>query len=316
MTFTVPTFNWTGTTGSSATGFNSGGSTGTTSTSTSTSPATGTTQADSSAKAVIDGALGQYGLSSLSSWAWTKWQNGESIDQIMLELRATPEYKTRFPAMDALAKSGHAISESSYIQYESSASQIFKAAGLPSGFYDSPDDFAKFLTNNVALPELQTRVQDYQNLVFKEPPEVLQAWRDLYGMSMGDALAYYIDPTKALPLIEQKNNAAIAAGWSQEAGFGQLNQAQAEQVGNMGLSDIQLAQQFGKLGQESQIFNPLVGTSENAISRDTAIGATFGANAQDQAEIDARQRARLATFAGGGGVATTQTGATGAGAAR
>src|SRR6185369_15952084 len=38
--------------------------------------------ADSSAKAIIDTALSQYGLSTLSAWAWSKWQSGEGIDQI------------------------------------------------------------------------------------------------------------------------------------------------------------------------------------------------------------------------------------------
>jgi len=136
-----------------------------------------------SAKAIIDKALGDYGLSTLSTWAWQKWQAGESIDQIMLELRSTPEYGQRFPAMKTLGDRGQAISEAQYINYEQSATSIFKAAGLPANFYDQPDDFANFLTNNVALPELQSRVQAYQSAAFSAPQEVRDALQSMYGVS-------------------------------------------------------------------------------------------------------------------------------------
>jgi hypothetical protein len=279
-------------------------------------PPGGSSVADSSARAIIDGALGQYGLSSLSNWAWSKWQGGESIDQIMLELRGTPEYKTRFPAMEALSQRGHAISEAQYINYEQSASAVFKAAGLPSGFYDSPDDFAGFLTNDVALPELQDRVQKYQTLLYQEPPEVLDAWQNLYGMSQGDALAYYIDPTKALPLIQQKNAAAQAAGWSNVTGFGGLGVGQAEAIGKLGLTEDALRQQFGDLANLNGLYQGLQGTGEGDIGSQTAINAGFFGDSQAKAEIEKRKQERLATFSGGGSVATTQQGASGAGVAR
>lgn len=279
-------------------------------------PPTNTGVADSSARAIIDGALGQYGLQSLSTWAWSKWQAGESIDQIMLELRATPEYKARFPAMDVLSKEGRAITEAQYINYEQSAASIFKAAGLPSGFYDQPDDFAKFLTADIALPELQNRVQMYQTVAFSQPPEVLQAWHDLYGLSGGDLTAFFIDPTRAEPLIQQKYSSAQAAGWANRTGFGSLTQQQAESVGTLGLTDQQIQQGFGDLGTLKPLLGTLQGSGETAITTDQALLAEFGQNAPDQALIAARKAGRLAAFQAGGGVATSQQGAVGAGAAR
>lgn len=281
-----------------------------------TAPDPGTTQADSSAKALISGTLGTYGLSSLADWAWSKWQNGESIDQIMLELRQTPEYNTRFPAMDALSKSGRAISEAQYINYEQSAASIFKAAGLPANFYDGPEDFAAFLTNDIALPELQQRVQAYQSAAFSAPQAVRDELQNLYGVTPGELTAFFIDPDKALPLIQNRYAAAQAAGYSDITGFGPLSQSQAEMVGNLGLSDTQLTQQFGTLAALNPLFNGLQGTTEADISKQTALEAGFEGNAADQAAIEARKSQRLGTFQGGGGVATTQQGAVGAGAAR
>ena len=93
---------------------------------------------DASAMAQINGFLGAYGLADLGAWAWAKWQNNESVDQIMLELRSTPQYKTRFPAMDELSRQGRAINETDYIGYESTVRQLIRAAGLPAGMYDTP----------------------------------------------------------------------------------------------------------------------------------------------------------------------------------
>lgn len=281
-----------------------------------TTPPTGTTQADSSAKAIIDGALGQYGLSTLSSWAWAKWQAGESIDQIMLELRATPEYKARFPAMETLAQRGQAISEAQYINYEQSASAIFKAAGLPANFYDQPSDFASFLTNNVALPELQSRVQAYQAAAFSAPQAVRDELQNLYGVTPGELTAFFIDPEKALPLVQQRYAAAQAAGYSDISGFGGLTQSQAEMVGNLGLTESQLSSQFGNLATLNPLFTGLQGTTETNIGKDVALGAAFQNNAVDTAAVEARKAQRLAEFAGGGQVATTSQGAVGAGVAR
>lgn len=272
-------------------------------------------QAQSSARAIIDGALGQYGLQSLSTWAWGKYLANESIDQIMLELRQTPEYKTRFPAMETLAQSGHAISEAQYIDYETGASNIFKANGLPSSFYDQPQDFAQFLTNNVALPELQTRVQMYRDAAFNTPPEIRQHLQDFYGVSPGELTAFFIDPDKALPLITQRYNAATAAGYATTTGYGPVTQSEAERVAQFGLSAGQLQAGFGRLAGESELFNPLLGTTDQGVGRAQGLNAEFGQNAADQVAIESERANRLATFKGGGGFAETAKGVVGVGSA-
>lgn len=275
-----------------------------------------TSDADKSAKGLINSTLATYGLSSLAEWAWGKWTAGESIDQIMLELRDTPEYNARFPAMKQLSQQGHALSEAQYIAYEESAAQAMKAAGLPAGFYDSPADYAGFLTNNVSISELTQRLNDYQTIAFSSPQAVRDELQTLYGVTPGELTAFFIDPTKAEPLIHQRFAAAQAAGYSDVTGFGKLNVSQAETVGNLGLSEGQLSQGFGQLASENEWWTPLVGNQgEQAISKDVAIGAQFENNAADQSIINQRKGSRISPFAGGGGVAQNQRGAVGAGKA-
>ena len=194
-------------------------------------------------------------------------------------------------------------------------SRSLKPQDCPQGFYDTPDDFTKLITNNVAPTEYQQRVNDYQQIAYQAPQAVRDQLQNLYGVSPGELTAFFIDPDKALPVIQQRFNAAQAAGAAQTTGFGQLTQAQAEMVGNQGLTQDQLNSGFNKLGTDNPLFNPLTGTTEGAISTDTALNAQFNQNADDQRTIQQRQDERLAAFKGSDQFAQGKTGAAGIGTA-
>lgn len=280
-------------------------------------PTSNLTADQQSAKALIDEQLGQYGLASLGSFAWNEFLNGTPISQIMLDIRGTPEYKARFPAMQALAQAGHAINEQTYIDYERNATSLMVAAGLPSGFYDQPDDFTALLTGNVALPELKTRLDAYQTLAFQSPPEVRQAMQDFYGVSADGMLtAFMIDPERALPIIQKDVAAAQAGGYAQSTGYGALTREQAEGLAALGLNPDQYQTGFGNLAKQQQAIQGLPGQGLSPISTDTALAAQFGGNAAAQQEIENRQLQLLAPNKAGGQVATSQQGAVGAGVAQ
>lgn len=291
---------------------------GTTSQPGTTGPVQGGLTADQqSARALINDTLGQYGLASLGDFAWKEFLSGTPISQIMLDIRNTPEYKTRFPAMDALAKAGHAITESAYIDYEKSATSLMRSYGLPTGFYDQPDDFTALLSSQVALPELKSRLDAYQTAAFRSPPEVRQALQDFYGVN-GDGMltAFFIDPDRALPIVEKDLSAAQAGGYAKSTGFGGLTRDQAEGLAALGLDPNAYQTGFGNLAAQRQALQGLPGWDQPAISTDTALAAQFGGNTEAQQLIENRQLDLLAPNKAGGQVATTQQGAVGAGAAR
>jgi hypothetical protein len=275
-----------------------------------------TPTADQSARGIIQDTLDSYGLGSLGTFAWNEYLAGTPISQILLDIRKTPEYAARFPAMASLAKSGHAITEQQYIDYERTATQLMTAAGLPSGFYDQPDDFAKLLASNISPAELQTRLQSYQQAVYQSPPEVRAALQQYYGVTDGQLTAFFIDPDKALPLIQRDLGAAQAGGTAAQTGYGAITQQQAEGLAALGLTQSQLQGGFGNLANLSQVLNGLPGQGTNPIGTDTALSAQFGGNVAAQQEIEARQADLLDPFKAGGGVATTSQGAVGAGVAR
>ena len=195
-------------------------------------------------------------------------------------------------------------------------SQLFQSAGLPKGFYDQPDDFTNFLLNNVALPELQSRVDLYTNITMQQPREVRQALQDMYGITPGEMIAYFIDPNRALPLIQQRVNASQAAGMAQITGYGTLTQNEAERVASYGVSEPQEQQGFSQLAQMGQIFNPLIGRTGDAIDRAAQLSAAFGQGAGDIATIEQKRRQLLAEYQGGGDFAASQKGLSGIGTAQ
>lgn len=260
------------------------------------------TSDQSSAKAIITDTLDQYGLGSLATNAWNMYLAGESTDQVMLEIRGTPEYKQRFPGMAALAASGHAITETDYINLENKYTAVLRQAGMPAGFYDTPDDFATFIGKQVSPDELTSRLNDATALTYTLPPEVRANLGRLYGMSIGDITAHFLDPDVAQPLLHQQFLSAGAAAGAQLSGYGNLTASEAQQVALSGADFGQSLQGFGQLAGESQLFTPLAGNQgESAISEQDQLAAQFGGNANAQRRIQQRAAQRVAVFNEGGG---------------
>lgn len=269
-----------------------------------------------SAQAIIQAQMRALGLAALGTWAWNAYKNGMSLEQIFLEMRNTDEYKARFPAMAALAKQGRAISEAEYIDYERTIAGMFHAAGLPKGFYDRPDDFATLIAGNVSPAEVGERVQLATTAVYQSDPATRAELQRLYGISGGELTAYWLDPNKALPLLQQRLIAGQVAGASQRSGFGALTLREAETLGKLGVTPDQAIQGFGALYENRQLMEALPGERGlRTIGRTEQFGAVFQGEADTQAEIERRRRLRQGQFEGGTAFAESREGYAGLGVA-
>lgn len=265
-----------------------------------------------SAKDVIKQELDQWGLSGLTDMAWNLITNGASSAEVIAQIRGTDEYKQRFKGNIERAANGLSpLSEADYLAYEDQARQVLKTAGFPKGFYDQPDDFAKLIGGDVSPSELKDRADEGHYLQTQAPAEVKAALKQFYGIGDADIAAYLLDPDRAITAIQTQVGAATAAGTAQRAGYaGVLNRMQAEQLGQMGLSQAQLQAGFGDLASKNFLLQGFGG--EEGISQDQALSAEFAGNADAQAAMTRRQRARLAGFSGGQ-FAASQKGLAGAG---
>lgn len=267
--------------------------------------------ADEGAQAAIRRVLSEYGLSSLGDWAWGQFLTGSPIEQIMLDMRNTTEYKTRFPAMSTLSGRGRSMTEAEYIAYERQATGMFRAAGMPPGFYDSPEDFANLIGNEVSVNELQQRVSNaYTQLAFA-PTVVKDAFASFYGPGSDGALAAYIlDPGKAMPAIERQVAAAKFAGTGMGFGF-EVNRGFSEDMATYGLADPTAG--FARAAQTRALEIETIGETAvgSNITQEDYLAGSFGVKSDEPTRR--RLEERVSAFSGSGGTAVTSTGAVGLG---
>ena len=112
-----------------------------------------------------------YGLNALAPKIKEFVQQGFTPDTVTLKLQETPEYKQRFIGNESRRKSGLSVlSPKEYLATEDAYRQIMRSTGLPKGFYDSPDDFSKFIESDVSPTELKQRVDLAQTAIDNPDP--------------------------------------------------------------------------------------------------------------------------------------------------
>lgn len=250
-------------------------------------------QRKTNAIAVIRGVLSQYGLESLYSKIVEYVQNGYDADAVMALIRTTPEYKQRFPAMDALAKKGRAISEAEYINYEQTASGLERRYGLPGGMLMGK--VTDLLSNEVSATELNDRVVLASAASIQAPQDLRDTFQRFYGIDQGGLTAYFLDPTVATPLLEKRYGTAIIGREAAAQGVG-LDVYGAENLQSLGITQEQARQGFGEVAGARE----LTTGRGDVVSQGELISGTFGQSQEAQRAIERARGGRTARFQGGG----------------
>ena len=135
--------------------------------------------------------------------------------------------------------------------------------------------------------------------------------RRLYGVDDSMLAAYFLDPAKATPmLLRQANAAQIAAEGTLQAEQ-QISAMTAEELAVAGVTQQVAREGFQRIAAAEELFVPLPGTTEQAITQEEQIAGVFGTSAAAQQRIRQRSRERQAAFEAGGrfaGQGTTVTG--------
>lgn len=272
-----------------------------------------TDQNNKNALDYLTGILDTYGLGDMAGWAWGEVLAGRTAQQILLDLRQTPQFKAAFPEIDLRAKAGLApMSPGDIVNYRNGAAQMMREAGLPQGFYDSPSDFTNLIVGNVSLNELSNRVQLARQAVY-EIPQQARDYLGQLGLGTGDLTAQFLDPNTAEPLLERKMQAAQIGGQAQTSGWGNLAPDAALGLAAQGITPDQARSGFQTLGMEKQLFSALPNEATTGINQDQQLAAEFGGNAQAQQAIEQQRQRRLSAFSGGGGFTQSASGFAGVG---
>lgn len=256
----------------------------------------------------MKGVLEQMGMMSLYNRVVNFVKEGYEPDAVMVLIRTTPEYKQRFPAMEALAAKGRAISEAEYISYEQTAAGLERRYGLPQGMLMS--SVTQLLTNEVSASELNDRVLLASAASIQAPREVKDTFRQYYGIDEGGMTAYFLDPNKATPLLEKQYAASLIGTEATRQGVG-LNVFGAENLQSLGITQEQARTGFGNVAAA----RGLTEGRGDIVTEETLIQGQVAGNEQAQKEIERAAMGRLGRFQGGGEFLQTQQGVVGLGSA-
>jgi hypothetical protein len=202
-----------------------------------------------SASQLMADTLNAWGLSSLLPHLQEYLNKGYNQDTIALALQDTQEWKTRFAGNELRRKAGLSVlNPAQYIAVEEQYHQIMSTYGLPSKFYDSQDDFTKFIGGDVSPTELEQRVKIASDTWMNADPETKKAWQQYYHLTDGDAVASILDQNVALPVLQQR---AAAVGIGAAAGQQGLtvDKTRAERFAEFGVSLDQARKAYGDIAQ-------------------------------------------------------------------
>jgi hypothetical protein len=261
--------------------------------------------------AVIDSVravFAQYGLSSLGDKIVQYAKSGMSADAIAIALRSTPEYKQRFPAMEALASKGRALSEAEYIEYERTAGQLEQRYGFPPGLLSN--SVTDLLTEEVSAAELNDRAILASAAAIEAPEDLRTQMTEFYGIDQGGLAAYFLDPDRALPLLEKQYASGVIGTEARRQGVS-IDVGGAESLQGFGVSQEQARAGFGEVAR----MGAFTQGRGDVVSQQQLIAGTFQQDEQALQNIERAQRARTGRFQEGGGFATSQQGVSGLGTA-
>ena len=270
-----------------------------------------------SAKEIIADILESYGLGNLVDQAWEMLIEMDSPDAntVARQLRRTEEFQERFKGMQLRSENGHAaISPAEYVALERAYKQTMMAAGLPPNFYDSSDDLAEFIGNDVAQAEFTQRVSLAAEAARSVDPNLKTQLQSMYGVGIendGELVAYFLDPDRAVDVIEQRlqlEAAGLSAAALGTMGTG-LTRETAERLADMNVQGREVTQRFA--GQRA-LTQRLLG-EDAAMTTDEFAAASFGLDSESTTELARLREQREQRGRRQSGALTTATGVVGFG---
>jgi hypothetical protein len=268
---------------------------------------------------------------SVDGWISDGWADGYDGGEKMLMLFRTSDttkniYQKRFPGMQALSARGQAISEGEYIELERSYRNVLSASNLPKQYYDSFDDYGRFIAGGVSAAEVEGRIVAARSAM---NPLIARELQDYYGIGEDKALAFLLGVTdeKGLMLDAQKearNQQTIRdisrniqiGGLAEGAGF-RMGLSESSALAGTSLGQTidpfdqrtaaQLEGTFAQARRTANRENVLAGIDQEAYTEQDTLLASFG---DDQKRLASERRARRerARFSGSSGAAASSLG--------
>lgn len=270
---------------------------------------------DEDAFDLIKESLAEWGLDGLGTWAWDMLVSGKSSAEVILNLRQQDLYKARFKANDLRRQAGlYALSEAEILRSEAAYTTVLRNAGLAPGFYDSPDDFVAWLGGDVSANEVADRIGAVKKAIEPNLMDVRSQMRDFYGVEPDDGalLAWALDPSRGLSIIERQIQAATAGAAASIAGL-ELSQERAEKLAPYIRGEGEAISGFSDVAEALRVQQFQAGAQTGPLTQAEAEAATFAGDQGAREKRRKRAQEAASVFSTAGGAATTSKGVAGLG---
>jgi hypothetical protein len=256
------------------------------------------------AYAALEALFRSYGLESLAPKILEYVKQGDDAATVQLRLQETQEWKQRFAGNEKRRAAGlNVYSVGDYLAMENSYRATMKAYGLPSTFYDSPDDYANLMANDVSPEEVKTRAAAAWDFTQQTNVANRQMLKDYYGVDESHIAAYFLDPTKGQALIERQVAAAGYGGIAARQNL-KVEKNKAESWIDQGISASQVATGVETAANVSSDLSRIGKRYGEDYSSSDALDEFVGGLASSRRKRESISRKETATFGGSTGTAS------------
>lgn len=251
--------------------------------------------------ATIKQTLAQYGIEGgeIDALLTELIQNDAGEAEVMLKLRETQAWKTRFAGNELRRQRGmNVLDPRTYLAWEQQARQLMREANMPAGFMDENSDFAEMIGKDVSIQELGRRISNGYVKVSQAPIEIRQAFTDYFGANGDSALAaLFLNYEKGADVLEKHVAAAEFGGTARRFGF-RDDQVVATRAADLGITRQQAEQGMGQLIDINHLFGETVSESDDLVAEREGFGSVFGFTPGDAEKIRRRREQRVGSMSG------------------
>ena len=271
---------------------------------------------------VITSTLRRWGFSAdevsgLAGWVQTQIQSGVPPESVLLLIMDQPQFKTRFPGMQAAISAGYGPpSPDEYIMYEDSLRELVDR-WLPGETVGNVDGLVTTLMGgNISIQQVRDRLQIAYDEILNAPVDVKSWFMSEYGEAGDGMLAsVLLDPNKDFTDLEQVAKEAYTQAASDQILGERITKGVAKNIANLGMTQEAQYRQFRDLSRQELLYAEKITEDTDLKIETEGVASAFGINTESMDAVEQRIEERGAAFSGGGGAVVSQRGATGFGSA-
>lgn len=231
-------------------------------------------------------------------------------------IETEPYYKRFGKANEMRIKAGYkALDERTILEMEDEYQKVLKSYNMPAGFYDQPEDYQKFIENDLSELELADRLQASRQFAMQVDPAIKDRLKAEYNIDESMLTAYVADPLKGQDILNKLASRSLTAAAAILQGLTTDTAKLAEQFGAGEMRFAEQQQRFGAAGaaaERGRFLTDIEKARQEVYGETEAIEEAFGgleSARRARQRLSAREVGRFSGTAGTSTVSLQRGGA-------